>query len=133
MMGTVTKLYYPEQYYKRFCECISLIDHAPNMVVDRESSYQAAFSWSIAQISDLSSMMFQYLLLDKPVLYIKTDGRGKVNQSFFIDDCWMARANHAADIERFLERASQGIDDTAQIRKLVRQRDIPLADGFCGY
>ncbi len=132
MMGTVTKLYYPEQYYKRFCECISLIDHAPNMVVDRESSYQAAFSWSIAQISDLSSMMFQYLLLDKPVLYIKTDGRGKVNQSFFIDDCWMARANHAADIERFLERASQGIDDTAQIRKLVRQRDIPLADGFCG-
>lgn len=131
MTDTVTKLYYP-QCYLRLQECIALVEAAPNMVCDREPSYNAAFSCSIAQISDLSSMMFQYLLLDKPVLYIKTCGRGKVEQEFFIDSCWMEQAECALEIQSFLDDVYQGVDKTSKLRELVRNRDIPLADGQCG-
>lgn len=132
MTDTVTKMYYPEQYYQRLQKYISLVEAAPNMVCDWEPSYSAAFSCSVAQISDLSSMMFQYLLLDKPVLYIKTSGRGKVSQEFIIDSCWMEQAENALDIKRFLDNIDQGIDANAELRAMVRQRDIPLADGQCG-
>jgi len=132
MTDTVTKLYYPEEYYARLQKCVALVEAAPNMVCDREASYSAAFSCSIAQISDLSSMMFQYLLLDKPVLYIKTGGRGKVAREFIIDSCWMEQAESATEIQKFLDDVSCGIDKNSRLRELVRQRDIPLADGQCG-
>lgn len=132
MTDTVTKLYYPEEYHTRFQKYVAMTDAAPNMVFDREASYDAAFCCSVAQISDLSSMMFQYLLLDKPVLYIETSGRGKVEQEFIIDSCWMDRAYSAADITKFLDEICQGIDRNEALREMVRQRDIPLADGQCG-
>ncbi len=132
MTDTVTKMYYPTQYYQQLREYIALVEAAPNMICDREASYGAAFSCSIAQISDLSSMMFQYLLLDKPVLHIKTSGRGKVSREFIIDSCWMEQANDASDITGFLDHICEGIDTNAELRAMVRQRDIPLADGQCG-
>lgn len=132
MTDTVTKLYYPPQYYDQLQKCISLVEAAPNMVCDRNASYEASFCCTTAQISDLSSLMFQYLLLDKPVLYIKTSGRGKVEKDFFIDSIWMERADNAEEIQRFLNRICAGTDKNADLRQLVRQRDIPLADGQCG-
>lgn len=132
MTETVTKLYYPLEYYQCFQKYLAMTDAAPNMVFDREVSFGAAFCCSCAQISDLSSMMFQYLPLDKPVLYIETSGRGKVEEEFIIDSCWMHRAHNAADILNFLDAVYAGIDDTRELRELVRQRDIPLADGKCG-
>ena len=132
MTDTVTKLYYPPEYYERLQKYIALVDEAPNMLCDREAQYNASFSCSTAMISDLSSMMFQYLLLDKPVLHIKTGGHGSVSQEFFIDSCWMEQAVCAADIQRFLDDIYQDIDRNSKLRELVRQRDIPLADGQCG-
>ncbi len=132
MTNTVTKLYYPKEYYERFQSYIARTEAAPNMIFDREASYEAAFCCSHAQISDLSSMMFQYLLLDKPVLYIKTSGRGKVEQEFIIDSRFMDRAETAADIVKFMEEICAGIDKNREKREEIRQRDIPLADGQCG-
>lgn len=132
MTDTVTKMYYPTQYYQQLQAYIEMVETSPNMVYDQEASYRAAFSCSMAQISDLSSMMFQYLLLDKPVLYIKTNGRGKVSQEFIIDSCWMEQADNASDITRFLDNICNGADTNAELRAMVRQRDIPLADGQCG-
>ena len=42
----------------------------PNAVRDEEVSCNAAFYYSDAQISDYSSLMPQYLLLNKPCLWI---------------------------------------------------------------
>lgn len=132
MTDTVTKLYYPPEYYERLEKCIELVEEAPNMLCDREASYKAAFCNTEAMISDLSSMMFQYLLLDKPVLYIETNGRGKVDKEFFIDACWMARAENADAIKSFLDDIYCGKDENRQLRGMVRQRDIPMADGHSG-
>lgn len=132
MTDTVTKLYYPPEYYQRLKKCIALVDEAPNMLCDREASYHAAFCTASAMISDLSSMMFQYLLLDKPVLYIKTNGRGKVEKEFFIDSCWMEQAENAGAIKSFLDDIYHGKDKNKQLREAVRQRDIPMADGQSG-
>ncbi len=132
MTDTVTKLYYPEGYYARFQKYIAMTDEAPNMIFDREIYYEAAFCCSDAQISDLSSMMFQYLLLDKPVLYIETGSKGTIKPEFIIDGCWLERAQNITDILEFLEKIQKGIDQNSELRKLVRQRDIPLADGKSG-
>ena len=132
MTDTVTKLYYPSSYYDRLQKYISLTDMAPNMIFDQEESYASACICSDAQISDLSSMMYQYMLLDKPVLYIKTSGRGKIGAETIIDNSWMDQAENAGDILRFLDEIRNGTDRNKALRESICQRDLPLADGQCG-
>ena len=66
MTETVVKLYFPEQY-SYWENCIKKVQNMANAVLDTESSYLPAFACSDAQISDHSSLMQQYLLMDKPL------------------------------------------------------------------
>ena len=138
MTETVTKLYYPLEYYERLQRYIAKAEAAPNMILDKNASYSAAFVCSDAMISDYSSLMFQYLLLDKPVLWIKrSDGSGPFNGKmltgeFLIDWRWMEETEEFEGISQFLDRIRNGEDQKADIRKMVLQRDLPLADGHCG-
>ena len=138
MTDTVTKLYYPPQYYERLLKNIAEVERAPNMLVDKNASYDAAFYCSDAMISDYSSMMFLYLLMDKPVLWIK---HGNTNGPFsgqlltgeaLIDWHWMEEARNPEAIFPFIERIRNGEDRNAYMRKVVCKQDIPLADGHCG-
>lgn len=138
MTDTVTKLYYPPQYYERLLKNIAEVERAPNMLVDKNASYDAAFYCSDAMISDYSSMMFLYLLMDKPALWIK---HGNTNGPFngqlltgevLIDWHWMEEAGNPEAIFTFIERIRNGEDRNAYMRKVVCKQDIPLADGHCG-
>lgn len=136
MTDTVTKLYYPPEIYAELQRCIEMIKELPNAVYDEEPSCNAAFSCSDAQLSDYSSLMCQYLPLDKPLLWIKNSGYigefDRCRGNYFIDPIWMEEAAQADGICQFLERIRNGVDAKAAIRKKVLQRDIPLADGHCG-
>ena len=134
MTDTVTRLYYPAETYRILQENIAAAKTIPNMVYDEEASYSAAFCCSDAQISDYSSSMFQYLLLDKPVLWTlgPDDTFRRENPEFFIDWRWMEEARQAEDVLSFMERVRQGTDRKADIRKTVLARDLALADGRCG-
>ena len=138
MTKTVTKLYYPAEYYKRLQQHIAEVDAAPNMILDRNASYNVAFTCSDAMISDYSSMMFQYFLLDKPVLWIKNhSGNGPFNgkmltDEFLIDWRWMEEAEKYEEVARFMERIRASKDQKSDLRKMILQRDLPLADGHCG-
>lgn len=137
MTHTVTKLHYPT-LYTQLQNNIALAKELPNMVYDDHPAYEAAFSCSNAMISDFSSMMYQYLLLDKPVLWIrqkKANGpfSGKMQtNNFIVDWRWMEEAENVEGIMQFLERIRQNADLKADTRKTVLQRDLPLADGRCG-
>lgn len=138
MMDTVTKLYYPPEVYVKLQKNIERAKNTPNMVYDEQVSYETAFSCSNAMISDYSSLMFQYLLLDKPTLWMKHkgvygpfDGR-MLDNEYIIDWRWMEEAESIEGVLDFLERSRKGLDQKADIRRKMLQRDLPLADGRCG-
>lgn len=138
MTDTVVKLYYPASFYEQLRNCIAHLKAAPNMLVDENESYLPAFSCSDGMISDYSSMMFQYLVLDKPTLWIKQRGKtgpfegAMVTDEFLIDCCWMEEAYEPNKIFSFMERVRAGEDRNAELRKTILNRDLPLADGRCG-
>lgn len=138
MTDTVTKLYYPPQYYEKLQRNIAEAEKAPNMLVDKNASYNAAFDCSDAMISDYSSLMFQYFLMDKPVLWIKRGAasgpfNGQLSADEVLIDChWMEEAENLEAVFQFLERIRQGKDRNADLRKAILRQDLPLADGHCG-
>lgn len=133
MLDAVTKLQGTPEEYQKLQEYVSIIKELPNTIYDEETSYAASFACSDALISDLSSMVFQYLLLDKPVLWMTgPNGPCGEDTDFFIDWRWMEYAAGPHEIHRFLERIRQGIDQKKEMRSHVLQRDLPLADGHCG-
>lgn len=108
------------------------------MIFDNQVSYNTAFSCSDAMISDYSSLMFQYLMLDKPTLWMKYHGmHGAFNgrmleQEYIIDWRWMEETEEVDGVLAFLECIRQGTDRKADMRKAVLQQELPLADGHCG-
>ena len=126
----VTKLYFPEKY----AQLQKIIEEAKshsNMVLDQNASYRASFTYSDGMITDISSMTIQYLLQDKPVLWIYSDGMGLTNESV-IDPKWMQKAMSTEKIWRFFDQIKQGKDDCQFLRKQVIEADMPLADGNSG-
>lgn len=130
MTETVIKLYNPE-HYSDLQQYFLRAENASNVILDRETSYLPAFSYSNAQISDHSSLMQQYLLMDKPLLWVNTLS-ASITQEEFISTKWMERASTAADILGFLGRVVQGKDSNAELRKQIIRRELPMADGRCG-
>ncbi len=134
MTDTVTKLYYSPEIYQKLLSCISRAKTLPNMIYDEEVSFRPSFYYSDAMLSDPSSMMYQYLLLNKPVCWIneKQGEFGADTGEFFVDFIWMEKAANREDAVAFLERVRNGEDRNADLRQMVMQRDLPLADGHCG-
>lgn len=130
MTETVTKVYLPERTVYLH-QCKERVKNASNMVLDEETSFLAAFVYSHAQISDHSSMMQQYLLMDKPLLWVGIPAFGATGEEF-ISTQWMERAENATDILHFLERCSRGQDANSTLRGTICQRDIGRVDGCCG-
>lgn len=130
MTDSVTKLYHPKDYEK-YQNYINQAEKMNNVVLDREISCDAAFYYSDALISDSSSLLPQYLLMDKPALWIKNDVWGITDKEFIGSD-WMEQTKNFEGILTFLEEIKQGRDPNAESRKSVRAKDLPLADGHAG-
>lgn len=131
MTETILKLYKPKGMYEQFQRNVQAVKKAPNMVMDCETSFEASFAYSDAQISDHSSMMHQYLLMDKPLLWFMNLSSAMTNEEF-IGCEWMEQARRCDEIIAFLEHIRQGEDKKAHLRKKTVERDLPQADGRCG-
>lgn len=130
MTETIVKLYSPDRY-SQWRTSIKRIKSAPNAVLDEEPSYLTAFAYSDAQISDHSSLMQQYLPMDKPLLWINNLSPSVTGEEF-VSTQWMERGETSEDIISFLEQMRQGIDQKGDLRKEILRRDLPTADGHCG-
>jgi len=130
MTDTVTKLYHAKQYpnYQKY---IQQIRSMPNAILDQDISYEAAFYYSDALISDASSLLPQYLLMDKPAVWFKND-IWRFTGEEFIDSQWTKQTKTPDGILTFLEQIREGQDPKAELRKIIRERDLPLADGHAG-
>lgn len=135
MTNAVTKLYHPD-IYQSFLEKIQFAETLSNVVLDRETSYRAAFYYSDALISDPSSMILLYLLMDKPTLALTYKRRNPISNPLqkkpsveFVDRRWRRWAYDTAEIFNFFEQICMGVDENAELRKEIRQQDLVLADG----
>ncbi len=131
MTDTVTKLYCPD-IYPAYKTLLRRVKDMPNAVIDELASYQAAFCYSDAQISDYSSLLPQYLLMDKPALMIRNDRAWGFTGVEFIGSQWLEQTDCADGILAFLDRIRQREDRNAEIRRQILQRELPLADGHSG-
>lgn len=130
MTDVITKLYSPK-LYEQLQQYIRAVDGTSNMVMDREVSFKPSFVYSDAQISDHSTMMHQYLLMDKPLLWFQNLSSSTTGEAFIGCD-WMERAEQPDEILAFLERVRRGEDRGALLRKETVTRDLSFADGHCG-
>ena len=134
MSKAVMKLHQPEQFYK-LQKMMDIVASSDNMILDDEAECGLALECSVAMVSDFSAMMNQYLLLDKPVLWIQKQGKTLVdkqaerNSKWLVSGRWMEKASTADEAIEFIERIGRGEDRNRDMRKNVLFEDLPLADG----
>lgn len=133
MTSTIFKLY--ASAARPFWEkLVHTVESAPNMVFDTGLSYVPSFQASDALLSDFSSIIAQYMLTGKPVLWLKNKidprGKGYIEDTVHID-C-LEQAESTRDIAAFIDRIVGGIDPGKEERLRCVRKDLPFADGHIG-
>ncbi|GMA41070.1 hypothetical protein [Mobilicoccus caccae] len=110
----------------------------PNITLDESADYLDSFAEADALISDTSSLISEFTLTEKPILYLhREDGPG-INEDaqYFFET---AVASDWAGVEGFLARLSREIGDVRagedpghKRRELLVNRHFPLEDGGAG-
>lgn len=136
MTETIFKLYMSDSLPK-YNALKEKISKSENIVMDTEATYDAAFAYSDALISDLSSLIEQFMLMDKPVLMLTKDTIAKSKEKFatmdgLYDFSLIPFAKENKDIKDFIEEISSGIDEWESERKEFLSKCFTLADGNCG-
>jgi hypothetical protein len=102
-----------------------------NIVLDTASDYLATFAASDALISDLSSLITEFMPTGKPVLYLHRSDSPGVNEDaeyvFSLDI-----ATSWPGVEAFLDDVVAGIDRGAERRRLSLERHFTHLDGQSG-
>ena len=134
MTETIFKLYLPQ--YKAFWEDLKdTVSKSDNMLLDVNPSYQMAFQYSDALISDWSSLLAQYMMTKKPILWLRKE---KANEDYLSNSRFLVRVDcleqaiSSEEIYEFINRIIKGIDMNRDSRLLVLQEDLPNFDGNIG-
>ncbi|MFS0688510.1 CDP-glycerol glycerophosphotransferase family protein [Sporosarcina sp. 179-K 8C2 HS] len=131
MTDTIFKLYLPE-YADHWEESKSIVEGSGNMVLDTNNSYDIAFEFSDALISDYSSMIVQYLFTQKPILVLQKGNGAVANTEELVQTSLLEQAKNQSDIERFITNIKKGIDENLSKRMQIISDDLPYADGKIG-
>lgn len=136
MTPVILKTYTPERY-PEYEKLLAFVKESDNMVLDMGASYMPAFVRSDALITDFSSLMEQYLFMDKPILMLVNGsieaGRTKYHTVDGLFD--FTKIPFASTIEEqlvFINSVVEGKDEGREDRKALRKTYFSLADGNCG-
>lgn len=135
MTKTMFKLYFRE--FKSFWDTLcDVVQTSENMILDENPFYGLSFQCSDALLSDDSSIIPQYLLLDQPILYLRNKEHHKRLMAHAIarpvDITKLEYADNIDDIKAFVERVCSGIDLKRKERKALVETGMPHADGHVG-
>ncbi|WP_339251371.1 CDP-glycerol glycerophosphotransferase family protein [Sporosarcina sp. FSL W8-0480] len=131
MMGTIFKLYLPE-YASYWEECKGTVENSRNMILDTNISYDMAFEYSDALISDYSSIIAQYLFTQKPILVLQKGNGAVADSEEVVQTICLEQAYSHLDIERFIKNIKNDIDPNLSQRVRIIDEDLPYADGKIG-
>ena len=99
-----------------------------NIVIDLDPDYRAAFCQADVLVSDLSSLLTEFFVTGKPVLYLhREDGPGINDDAEYFLACDVA--DTWADVERFLDEAVAGRDVGRARRRLALAKHFTHEDG----
>lgn len=101
---------------------------APNIILDDDVDFLATVSAADALISDLSSLVTEFFVTQKPILYLhREDGPGLNEDAGYFWACDVARA--WPDVEMFLDVVAGGCDLGHSRRHFARRHFFALDDG----
>ncbi len=133
MADTVLKVYSPEKY-AAYQKLLKDAESCENIVVDKNSTYDAAFVWSDALISSYSSLFTQYIMTGKP--YVIASSSENIKEEYYTSDGLFdfSKINLISDndVAQCVEDICNGKDDYEENRKYIRENFLKLADGNCG-
>ena len=138
MLETVVKIYYPKEVWQYYTELKETFEKSTNMVIDTFESYDAAFTYSDAMISDRSSMIDQYIFLHKPIL-ILTNQNIEDEKKYLCHDpelCDYTQLEFANTLDMQVAFIEDVCNDKGDIyvdrQESIIQDYFSLADGKCG-
>lgn len=136
MTKTVLDVHAPE-LLPAYNNLIKTIKNSDNMVLDENKSYAPAFVWSDALISDFSSMLDQYLHLNKPILHVSNMSQKEAEEMFcsentLFDYSKIEFSYSNNDTLNFIKRVCSGIDTGKENREYLLRTYFPLDDGNAG-
>ena len=110
---------------------ISDLELSENIIVDCEMSYLPALNFSDAMVSDISSLILEFLLLDKPVMLLPPSSGLPENPE---PECFACDKGHSIeDIIQFYEKSVLlGCDSFKDIRQTILQQELFLPKKSAG-
>ncbi len=136
MTETVIKTYMPGRL-KDYIQLKRMVESADNMVMDTNTSYLPAFYCADALISDYSSLIEQYLFMNKPILMLVKHSIANGRREYItVDDLFdfskIPFASTIAEQKEFIDAIISRNDVGSEDRNYLLNRYFSLADGKCG-
>lgn len=105
-------------------------DNSKNMALNRTGEYQDTFLTSDVLVSDVSSMMFEYLATGKPIVYthrvdVYNELGRKLSECFY----WV---NNSTELKTTLEMLLLGNDPLKEKRKILMAEVLFIPEGGAG-
>jgi len=133
MTDTIYKVYYPE-LLERWNILKDEINKSNNMVIDYNASYLEAFQISDAMLSDMSSMIPQFLLTKKPIFLLVSKDLINIKSNWVVDysEFNTLSTETSDEWKAFVEHIVEGLDDNLDARLKTINKDFVNADGTIG-
>jgi hypothetical protein len=103
-----------------------------NFTIDETASYVEAFHAADGLITDASSLMYEFMLLDKPMLYLDCPDGAGLNEAGLLMTQAIATARSAPDIARFVDEVARGADTRRDARNTAIHKLVGPHDGQAG-
>ena len=115
-----------------FNNYLEKISNVENVIIDLNSDVYPAISVSDALISDYSSVMFQYMATEKPVLGMIEESLIEENRIYAIDYLGNYFVNKDMNVEKFINMVINSEDPKKEERIKRLKASITNLDGECG-
>jgi hypothetical protein len=103
-----------------------------NFTIDENSSYVEAFHAADGLMTDASSLMYEFMLCDKPMLYLHCDDGAGLNEAGALMTQAIATGRTPADLARFVDEVARGADTRRDARNSAIRKLVGEVDGRAG-
>ncbi len=111
---------------KEWDEFVQRFDQLPNARIDLQGDYIKTFNESDVLISDISSMFAEYMLTDKPIIYMdKADMLNEFGENIAKGMYW---CKNSEDVDKIIKDLKNGCDSLSEIRKELINENYIIDD-----
>ncbi len=100
------------------------IENEENIIIDEADSYLPAFYLSDAMISDMSSLVGEYMMTKNPICFLYTKMEKSLYPEEYLNCLYVTKG--AEDFDRFLEMMNRNGDEMKEIRLEVIDKNFKI-------